>query len=75
MTLAWLLAQAEHQTSDTIPVPHHSSSTPAQPPALDSAPTDAVLDPKPLSAELQAEEPGSKGPLLKHKSISGMRMS
>ena len=49
-----------------MPVPHHTSSTPAQPPALDSAHTDAVLDPKPLSAELQAKEPGSQGPLLKH---------
>ena len=49
-----------------MPVPQHTSATPAQPPGLDSVHTDAVLDAEPLSAEIQAKEPSSKGALLKH---------
>ena len=49
-----------------MPVPHHNGSTAVQPPAPDSAHTDPVVDAKSLSAELQAEVPNNKGPLLKH---------
>lgn len=66
MTILWLLFQAEHQTSDIMPVPQHTGLASAQPPAVDSTPTDAVLDTEALPAELQVKEPSSKGPLLKH---------
>ena len=61
-----MVAQAEHQTSDIMPEPQHTGLTPAQPSALDPVHTDAVLDAKPVPAEVQAKEPSSKGPLLKH---------
>lgn len=60
------VSQAEHQTNDIMPVPQHTDLASAQPPAFDSAPTDAVLDSEVLPAEPQVKEPTSKGPLLKH---------
>ena len=49
-----------------MPVPHHNGSKVLQPPAEGSVQTDAEGDAKSLSAELWAEAPNSKGPLLKH---------
>lgn len=67
VTLAALIAQAEHQTSDIMPLPHHASaSIAAQPPTPGSVHTDAVVTAKPASAEAQAKEPSSKVQLLKH---------